>query len=86
MRARRVDNCQAAIVAALRQAGASVLILNSTIDLAIGFRGVNWLADCKSPRGKPTAAQRRLEESWRGQFCYLRTVDEALALIGVISD
>ena len=50
--AARVDSTQAAIVAALRQAGARVWIIGLPVDLLVGFRGQLLLMECKVQVGK----------------------------------
>lgn len=74
--ARKVDANQAAIVAAFRALGASVLHLHTVgagcPDLLVGIRGVNVLVELKDG-SKPPSARRLtpLEEqfcaSWRGR-------------------
>ena len=62
-RAARVDATQAAIVAALKAAGASVEVLKRPLDLLVGFRGAWVLVECKSTRyeatGRVTATRKR---------------------------
>ena len=47
-RAARVDANQAEIVAALRQAGASVWIIGIPVDLLVGFRGMTIAVEIKT--------------------------------------
>ena len=87
-RAARVDANQVALVAALRQVGASVLVLGGTLDLAVGFRGQTTLMDAKNPFGKNrlTARQAALLEEWRGgRIAFPRTVEDALRAIGALA-
>lgn len=91
--ASKVDANQAAIVAELRQVGASVLHLHTlgkgAPDLLVGFRGVNFLVEIKDG-DKPPSAQKltpdeqRFHDNWRGQRVVVRTADEALRTIGAI--
>lgn len=61
--AARVDGTQAAIIQALRAAGASVEVLKQPLDLLVGFRGAWALVECKSSRyeatGRLTATRKR---------------------------
>ena len=79
------------IVAALEGVGASVIRLDKPVDLLVGYRGRNLLLEVKTPLGpkggrshsKATPEQRDFFARWRGQFSVVRTVEEALAAIGV---
>lgn len=51
-RAAKVDATQAAIVQALRQAGAGVWIIGLPVDLLVGWRGRTLLMEVKSVVGK----------------------------------
>ena len=67
----KVDGNQAAIVAALRKAGATVVSLapigNGVPDLLVGFAGENILMEVKTPKGKHTPDQVHFYRCWRGQ-------------------
>ncbi len=85
----RPDSNQGEIVKALRDAGASVFILSSLgrglPDLLIGWHGVNLLAEVKNLAGRGerlTPAEKVFIESWRGQVCIIRSISEALEIIG----
>lgn len=98
-RAARVDHNQAAIVRALRAAGASVQslaalgkgcpdLLAGVMDEATGERR-NVLLEVKNPNVPTsdqalTPAEERWEENWAGQYTVVRTIDEALRAIGVL--
>lgn len=93
-RAARVDANQDAIVSALRAAGASVQPLSAVgqgcPDLLAGFRGTNYLLECKNgaktPGNRPlTADQKEWIPAWRGAVCVVLSPDEALRAIGVIA-
>lgn len=80
--ARRTDTTQAAIVDALRDVGAQVLILGGAIDLLVWYQGEVYPMDPKSPGGTLTATQKRLvAQGWPVKLP--RTVEEALDAIGV---
>jgi urease gamma subunit len=90
---RRTDANQSAIVAALRQVGATVLLLHEVghgaPDLCAGYRGVNVLLECKDGSKAPSAQaltrhERGFHLNWRGQVAVVRSVDEALRAIGAI--
>lgn len=93
-RAAKVDANQAEIVGALRSVGAQVLDLSRVgqgcPDILVGFRGKNHLLEIKRPKAKGEAAGRLTEDQlrfmagWigRGQAAVVRTVDDALRVIG----
>lgn len=89
-RAAKVDRNQAEIVAALRQAGATVQPLHSVgqgcPDLLVGFRGRNVLIEVKDWKASPshralTADQVEWHGGWKGQVAQVETVDAALAVV-----
>ncbi len=88
--AARVDANQAEIVEALRQVGASVLVLSHVgqgcADLSAGFRGQNYFLEIKTDKGKLTPSEKEFMEMWRGHYAIVRTVDEALRAIGVLEE
>lgn len=83
----KTDQNQAEIVDALRRVGASVEITADVgrgfPDLVVGFRDVTYLMEVKTSKGKPTADQVRWHALWRGQVAIVRSIDEALGVIGV---
>lgn len=89
MRAKRTDANQSAIVAVLREVGATVVDLSAVgkgcPDLLVGFRGVSYLLEVKNVKGrnKTTADQDVFYAWWRGApVTIVRTADEALQAIG----
>jgi hypothetical protein len=82
-KAGKKDLNQAAIVAALRQIGCGVIILNQegVPDLLVNWRDRWHLVEVKRPRGQLTKAQAALRR--RSWFPVVSSVDEALALFGV---
>lgn len=85
---RRVDANQAEIVRCLRWAGATVQLLHTIgkgcPDALIGYQGKNYLAEIKSGGcTRLTDDEREWHESWRGQVAIVRTVADAMRLIGV---
>lgn len=88
MRACRIDSNHAEIVDALRKVGVSVQSL-ATIgkgcpDLVAANKTATWLIEVKGPKGKLTDDQVKFIEGWRGHVHIVRTVDDALALVGAI--
>jgi len=53
-------------------------------DLLVHSRGVHYLMEVKAEKGKLTADETRWIERWRGQVHIVRSVDDALRVIGVI--
>lgn len=93
-RANKVDENQAIIVEALRKAGAKVQPLNccgnGTPDLAVGFNGKIKLCevkDGKKPLSKQmlTPMQENFFREWDGYCVILRSVEDALRLLGKMS-
>lgn len=93
-RASRTDANQAAIVAALRRAGASVQPLHAVgqgcPDLLVGYRGQTLLLEVKDG-AKPPSARRLTPDqvdwhaAWRGSpVAVVCTVSEALEAAGVV--
>ncbi len=87
MRAAKVDANQAEIVAALRAVGVSVQSL-ATIgkgcpDLLAARGADTWVIEVKGPKGKLTPDQIEFLKNWRGVVHIVRTVDEALSIVGV---
>ena len=85
--ARKVDANQAEIVDALRQAGASVLVLSRVgqgcADLAVGLRGETFFLEIKTGKGKLTPSEKEFMDKWRGHYAIVRTAEEALEAIGL---
>ena len=96
-RAARRDTLEGDIVQALRSVGASVTRINEAgaPDLLVGFRGVTYCLECKTPKRKDgkaqtrasgtelTPAQVRWRESWRGgPAVVVRSMTDALQAVG----
>jgi hypothetical protein len=86
--AKKVDANQAQIVEALRAAGASVTDLSrfghGVPDLLVGYNRRVYLLEVKSADGKLTPAEERWQNEWRGQSAVVRTVEQALYVIGAL--
>lgn len=93
-RAAKVDESQPGIVRACRAVGADVVVLPGGAgkpDLLVGFRGANYLLECKTPeRAREHKAHRahqaRWHELWPGRRPVVcETPHEALVAIGAIA-
>jgi hypothetical protein len=92
-RAARKDGNESEIVGVLRDAGATVWIIQIPVDLLIGFNGRTALAEVKILQGKknPRAAdytdlQVQFMQSWNGgTVATLTDVESALRLLKVMS-
>ena len=91
-RAAKVDANQSEIVAAFRKAGATVQPLHAVglgcPDLLVGFRGVNYAIEVKDGAKPPSARkltpdQVSWHDTWRGQVAVVKSIEEALALLGI---
>lgn len=84
----RVDETQREIVQALRKCGCSVLSLttigNGCPDLLVGIGNRNVLLEIKSGDGKLNALQQTWLLSWNGPVRVVRSVDDALAALGLV--
>lgn len=87
----RVDANQREIVQALRSVGASVKSLagvgNDFPDIVVGFRNLNFLFEIKDGSKAPSMrklrpGQRLFQATWQGQIAVIKSVDEALYVIG----
>jgi len=87
-RAARIDRNHVEIVEALRGVGASVQDLAAVgkgcPDLLVGYRGQNYVIEVKAPKGTATKAQVFWHADWRGDVRIVRSVDDALKVIGAI--
>ena len=85
--ARKVDGNQKAIVESLRAVGASVLDLSRVgqgcPDILAAKGPHSWLIEVKGPKGTLTPDQVKFIDAWRGDVHIVRSVDEALMLVGV---
>jgi len=79
-RAARVDDNQAAVVAALRKIGASVEIIGKPLDLLVYYRYETSLIEVKNPAGrnKLTDAQLDFLATWPGALYVVRSPEDAI--------
>ncbi len=86
-RAAKIDLNQPAIVEALRRVGVSVVSLASIgqgcPDLLAAKGDKAWLIEVKGAKGTLTDDQQRFILDWAGTVHIVRTVDDALKLVGV---
>lgn len=80
------DDNQKALIAALRQVGASVEVLSArgVPDLLVAYRGIIYLMEVKGAKGKLTPDQVKWHSLWQSPIHIVRSVDDALRVIGVI--
>ena len=87
MTPKRVDANQPDIVAGLRAVGASVLHLHAVghgcPDVLVGHYGCNYLFEIKGPKGRLTGVQQVWYDLWRGQVAVVRSLEDALAIMGL---
>jgi hypothetical protein len=87
----KTDTNQTSLTAGLRQAGVSVqpihMIGQGCPDLLVGLAGQNYILELKAP-GAPSRQRLTPDEvewhaTWRGQVAVVRTLDEALRVVGL---
>lgn len=87
MRHGRRDVNHAEIKQALEDCGCSVWdtadVGGGFPDLVVGRQGRTFLLEIKTAKGKEKPAQRAAREVWRGSWQVVRTVDEALHVVGI---
>lgn len=82
--AKRRDENEKEIVAALEKAGCAVVRLDMPCDLLVSCRArpaYNWLIECKVPGGTLTPKQKDFVRDWPGQIRVVETAEEAIDLI-----
>lgn len=86
---KRIDKNQHEIVNALKQIGATVLLLSNVgkgcPDICVGFRGRNYLLEIKNG-SKLTPDQNNFHSIWRGQLSIVHTINDALTIVSKISE
>jgi hypothetical protein len=71
------------IIAAWEAVGATVERIGRPVDVAVGFRGRDYLFEIKTAKGKLRASQVAFLARWRGNpNKIIRSVDEGLVAIG----
>ena len=80
--AARTDATMGPICRALEQIpGVKVYYLKLPLDLLVGYRGRNFLLECKTRTGTLTKGQQEMLETWPGQVAVVRSPEEALRVI-----
>jgi len=86
-RAARADGNQRALTQALRRLGASVHLTHTVgqgfPDAVVGFRGENYLIEFKIEGGELTGDEPDWHAAWRGQVAVVRSLDDALQVLGI---
>ena len=80
------DLNEAEIVDGLRNIpGVHVEVVDTPCDLIVGFRGLVYLLEVKSAdrKVKLTPAQERFRRAWPGYVHVVRTLREAVAVLGI---
>ena len=77
----RLDANHAEIRAALERVGATV-VPDGPTDLIVGFRGANYLIEVKTEKGKLRPTQENFVRRWKGHVSVVRSIEEALKVIG----
>lgn len=82
--AARRDSNEPEIVQALLASGCTVVRLSAKgcPDLLVGFHGINYLIEVKEVKGNLTYDQIEFHETWGGQVAIVRTIEQALEVIG----
>ncbi len=86
-RAPRTDGNQPEIVAALRKAGWTVMIISGAgenrPDLIIAKAGETWALEIKNPRGynRVSKGQAEWQATWEGKCAVVRSAEEAIAIV-----
>lgn len=77
------DISEPEIVRVLEQVGMTVVRMDKPVDLLAGYRGVNFLIECKTDRkrggkNKKTKDQAEFLDMWRGQAVILNDAQQAM--------
>ena len=66
--------------------GVSYKITSQTdnfVDLVVGWRGVNYLWEIKTLKGKLSKSQKQFHQSWSGTITVIRTIDDVNRALGI---
>ena len=83
--AKKRDTSERAIINALKQFGMDVIQIDQPVDLIVGWRGVNYLAEVKTGKAKLRDGQAKFVETWRGQVVVLRNPTDAMNWAGEVA-
>jgi hypothetical protein len=76
--AKKRDTSERPIIEALKSMGMDVVQIDRPVDLLIGWRGMNLLAEVKTGKAKLRDGQAEFIEAWRGQVTVLRNPTDAV--------
>jgi hypothetical protein len=76
--AKKRDASERPIIDALKGMGMDVYQIDRPVDLLIGWRGMNLLAEVKTDKAKLNDEQTRFVDEWRGQVVVLRNPTDAV--------
>lgn len=82
--AKRRDDNEKEIVAALEKAGCTVVRIDTPCDLLVSCRArpaINWLLEVKVPGGRLTKPQKDFVRDWPGQIRVVESAEEAIDVI-----
>lgn len=88
----KIDSCQVAIVRDLRKVGASVSLLSNLgggiPDLLVGWRGNNYLFECKNPLLPPSKQRLTPDEyvfhrTWNGQVSVVQSAQDCIDIMSL---
>ena len=91
-RAARIDANQPVLVRQLRGIGCTVFPLHAVgqgfPDLAVGYRGVNYLWEVKNPdmppsKRKLTKAEQKFFDGWEGQVDVVLDIVDCMNILGI---
>ena len=88
-RAAKRDLNEPEIIAALEAVGCDVLRATD-VDLIVGRAGRNYLLEVKrvkrATESRIRPIQRRLRDTWHGQYAIVTTAQEALQAVGLVDE
>ena len=88
-RAAKRDLNEPEIIAALEAVGCDVLRATD-VDLIVGRAGRNYLLEVKrvkrATESRIRPIQRRLRDTWHGQYAIVTTAQEALQAVGMVDE
>lgn len=93
MRVKRADANQSELVKQIRKLpGVTVkhthIVGDGFTDLAVGFRGINYLFEVKDPKKPPSARkltpdEEKFHAEWTGSIHVVETIDDVIKILGL---
>ncbi len=80
---KRTDSNQSEILDALRAIGCSVFVTSHVrgfVDIVVGYRGINYLFEIKTLKGKVNKTQTKLHSEWQGKIHVVRCIDDCISI------